>query len=58
MALGLSGADLDAERARLHDIIQQVTFVDVPLGYMEEFYHLKMHLTMVLEKLKASESSA
>ncbi len=56
IALGLSGAQLDEELVRLRDINQQVAFVDVPLSYMEEFYHLRLHLKMLqdqLEKLRA-----
>jgi hypothetical protein len=52
LAAGLSGAQLDAEMARLADIEHQITFVDVPLSYMEEFYHLRLHLTMLQEKLQ------
>ena len=52
IALGLSGAQLDQELARLRDINQQVAFVEVPLSYMEEFYHLRMHLKMLQEQLE------
>ncbi len=48
---GLSGAELDRELARLRDIEHQVAFVDVPLSYMEEFYHLRLHLRMLQEHL-------
>jgi hypothetical protein len=51
LAVGLSGAELDAERARLAEINHQVAFVDVPLSYMEEFYHLRLHLKMLGEQL-------
>jgi TRAP transporter TAXI family solute receptor len=47
LATGLSGPELDQERARLKDIEHQVAYVDVPLSYMEEFYHLRMHMTML-----------
>jgi TRAP transporter TAXI family solute receptor len=50
--LGLSGAPLDAEVARLRDINQQVAHVEVPLSYMEEFYHLRLHLKMLQEQLE------
>jgi TRAP transporter TAXI family solute receptor len=52
LALGLAGPDLDREQARLADIEHQVAFVEVPLSYMEEFYHLRLHLTMMQEKLE------
>jgi len=58
LAMGLSGPALDAEIARLRDIEHQVAFVEVPLSYMEEFYHLRLHLTMMqqtLEKLRTPE---
>ena len=48
---GLSEPALSVEIARLHDIEKQVALVEVPLSYMEEFYHLRWHLTMVRETL-------
>jgi TRAP-type uncharacterized transport system substrate-binding protein len=47
----LSGPELDQELARLQDIEHQVAYVDVPLSYMEEFYHLRLHLGMVQQHL-------
>jgi hypothetical protein len=52
LADGLTGPQLDEELARLRDIQHQVTFVDVPLSYMEELYHLRLHLAMVQENLE------
>jgi uncharacterized protein len=55
LALGLAGPALEEEIARLKEIDHQVAFVEVPLSYMEEFYHLRLHLTMMqqtLEKLR------
>ncbi len=51
LAAGLSGHELDEEIARLKEIEHQVTYVDVPLSYMEEFYHLRMHLEMLQQEL-------
>jgi TRAP transporter TAXI family solute receptor len=51
LAAGLSGPELDQELARLKEIEHQVTNVDVPLGYMEEFYHLRLHLGMLQQHL-------
>ena len=48
---GLSGPELDQELARLKGIEHQVAYVDVPLSYMEEFYHLRLHLAMLQEHL-------
>jgi uncharacterized protein len=48
---GLSGPELDQELARLKAIEHQVAYVDVPLSYMEEFYHLRLHLGMLQEHL-------
>jgi len=48
---GLSGPELDQELARLQDIEHQVAHVDVPLSYMEEFYHLRLHLGMLQQHL-------
>jgi TRAP transporter TAXI family solute receptor len=47
----LSAPQIDRELARLHDIEHQVAFVDVPLSYMKEFYHLRLHLAMLQEHL-------
>ena len=51
LAHGLSGPELDEELARLKDIEHQVAYVDVPLSYMEEFYHLRLHLAMLQQHL-------
>ena len=37
---------------RLQSINQQVAHVEVPLSYMEEFYHLRLHLKMLQEQLE------
>ncbi len=51
LVTGLSGPELDQELARIDDIEQQVAHVDVPLSYMEEFYHLRLHLGMLKQHL-------
>ncbi len=48
---GVSGPELDQELARLQDIEHQVANVDVPLSYMEECYHLRLHLGMLQQHL-------
>ncbi len=48
---GLSGPELELELARLRGIEHQVAYVDVPLSYMEEFYHLRLHLGMLQQRL-------
>jgi hypothetical protein len=48
---GISNEKLDEELSKLRGIETQVSHVDVPLSYMEEFYNLRLHLTMVHEKL-------
>jgi TRAP transporter TAXI family solute receptor len=48
---GVSGPELDQELARLKEIEHQVVCVDVPLSYMEEFYHLRLHLGMLEQHL-------
>jgi TRAP transporter TAXI family solute receptor len=52
LVAGMSDHELDLEFARLREIEHQVTFVEVPLSYMDEFYHLRLHLKMVGENLK------
>jgi TRAP transporter TAXI family solute receptor len=57
IANGMTAQQIDEELARLGDIEHQVAYVEVPLSYMEEFYHLRLHLKMVhenLEKMKRS----
>jgi TRAP transporter TAXI family solute receptor len=44
---GISGPELDQDLARLKDIERKVSNIDVPLSYMEEFYHLRMHLALL-----------
>ncbi len=56
MAFGLAGAELDKELARLREINRQVASVEVPLSYMEEFYHLRLHLRMLQEQLEALQA--
>jgi TRAP transporter TAXI family solute receptor len=53
---GLTGPELEAEIARVRDIEHQVTFVKVPLSYMNELYHLRVHLKMVQEQLEKLRS--
>ena len=48
---GMSAHELDEELARLKHIEHQVAHVDVPLSYMEEFYHLRLHLGMLQLRL-------
>jgi TRAP transporter TAXI family solute receptor len=47
----LSDADLDLQLARVTHIDHQVAYLDVPLSYMEEFYHLRLHLGMLRERI-------
>jgi TRAP transporter TAXI family solute receptor len=57
---GLSGPELEQELARLKEIEEKLTSVDVPLSYMDEFYHLRMHLAMlqyVIELRARSETT-
>ena len=48
----LSGVELDHELAHLADIERQISFVEVPLSYMDEVYHLRLHLRMVQDTLR------
>ena len=51
LVAGLSSNEIERELARLKRIENQVVFVDVPLSYMEEFYHLRLHLAMLEQHL-------
>jgi uncharacterized protein len=48
---GLSSAEADRELTRLEAIEYQLAHFDVPLSYMEEFYHLRLHLGMLKQRL-------
>lgn len=50
---GLTPAEAEAGLARLHDLEDQVTHVEVPLSYMKEFYHLRLHIALLREQLMA-----
>jgi TRAP transporter TAXI family solute receptor len=53
LTAGMTGAEIEAELARLRSVEQQVVaHVDVPLSYMEEFYNLRIHIRMMEEKLE------
>jgi TRAP transporter TAXI family solute receptor len=60
LVAGLSGAELEQELARLKEIEQKVSYIDVPLSYMDEFYHLRMHLALLqhLIELRARSEPA
>jgi TRAP transporter TAXI family solute receptor len=47
LATPLSLSELERELAGLKEIERKVANVDVPLSYMEEFYHLRMHLALL-----------
>jgi TRAP transporter TAXI family solute receptor len=51
LADGMSGPEIDRQLARLKEIEHQVAYVEVPLSYMEEFYHLRLHLGMLQQHL-------
>lgn len=51
LAADLSSPELDQELAHLRDIEHQVAYLDVPLSYMEEFYHLRLHMDMLQQRL-------
>src|SRR5262249_27175828 len=51
LVAGLHGPELEQEVERLKEIEHQVAHVDVPLSYMEEFYHLRLHLGMLQQHL-------
>ncbi|WP_435008986.1 TAXI family TRAP transporter solute-binding subunit [Tundrisphaera lichenicola] len=48
---GLTVPELDQEYERLKEIENQVAYVEVPLSYMEEFYHLRSHLALLQQHL-------
>ena len=54
---GISPAETDAVLARLREIEQQVARVEVPLSYMDDLYHLRLHLAMVQNNLRAQQAA-
>jgi TRAP transporter TAXI family solute receptor len=54
---GLTPSEMDAGIARLHDIEQQVARVEVPLSYMDDLYHLRLHLAMVQNNLRSERAT-
>lgn len=51
-AAGLSPSEIAPLLNRLRDIEHQMTFVEVPLSYMAEVYHLRLHIAMLMESLQ------
>jgi len=47
----LPDAQIDEEIAHLHAMERKINRVHVPLSYMKDFYHLRLHLNMLQEKL-------
>jgi TRAP transporter TAXI family solute receptor len=57
LSAGLTDAQIDEETARLREIEQSIHRVDVPLSYMKDVYHLRLHLSMLQEKLDRRRSA-
>ena len=55
---GMSTSMLDQEIAHLGEIEHQIAHVDVPLSYMEEFYHLRLHMGMLRQRLLELRASS
>jgi TRAP transporter TAXI family solute receptor len=51
-AAPLPAAELERQRDRLKQLESQVAQVEVPLGYMKEFYHLRLHMALLHERLQ------
>lgn len=51
LAAGITGPEIDEQLKRLDEIERQIAFVEVPLSYIGEIYHLRLHLRMVKEEL-------
>ncbi len=55
----VSRVNLDQESARLRALEKEVNAVSVPLAYMDEFYHLRLHIELIRNKLdKAQKDGA
>ncbi len=53
LATGVSQEEIDEKLLSLRKIEDQVARVNVPLSYMDQLYHLRLHLKMVKEELEA-----
>jgi TRAP transporter TAXI family solute receptor len=51
VSAGVTVTELDAEIERLRELEQRLTTVEVPLSYMKELFHLRLHVKMLQEKL-------
>jgi uncharacterized protein len=51
LAAGMSPQEIDERLSRLTEIERQIAFVDVPLSYVAEMYHLRHHLRMMKEAM-------
>ena len=49
--LGMSTEEAQQSLASLHRLEQQIARVGVPLSYMEEYYNLRLHLTLVRSRV-------
>ena len=49
------GVNLDQESARLRALEKEVNVVSVPLAYMDEFYHLRLHIELIRNKLDKAQ---
>ena len=49
------GVNLDQESARLRALEKEVNAVSVPLAYMDEFYHLRLHIELIRNKLDKAQ---
>jgi TRAP transporter TAXI family solute receptor len=54
---GMTPSEIDAVLARLREIEQQVARVEVPLSYMDDLYHLRLHLAMVQDNLRTQPAA-
>lgn len=48
-----STTDLDRELTRLRNLENHVARVEVPAGYMKEFYHLRSHISLLNSRIQA-----
>jgi hypothetical protein len=50
--------ELEPHLAALRRLEREVTEVQVPLSYMDEFYRLRIHIALILAKLRRLEEAA
>ena len=58
VVIGEPNSEIDRLAGRLNHIERQVAHVEIPLSYMKEFYHLRLHMMMLRQRLQEARAEA